>query len=46
LLKTQINEKKALKEMIKRDYNVELTLLSCHSAKKMAIDVLDGSDGE
>lgn len=37
---------KALKEMIRRDYNVEFTLLSCHRAKKLAIDILDGRDGE
>jgi hypothetical protein len=32
--------------MIRRDYNVELPLLSCHCAKKMATDILDGRDGE
>jgi hypothetical protein len=36
----------ALKEMIRNDYNVELTLLCCHRAKKMALDILDGRNGE
>jgi hypothetical protein len=31
--------------MIRRDYNVQTTLLSCHRAKKMAINILDGRDG-
>jgi hypothetical protein len=33
---------KALKEMIQRDYNVELSLLSCHRVKTMANQLLDG----
>jgi hypothetical protein len=37
---------KALKEMIQSDYNVELSRLSCHRAKKMALSILDGRDGE
>jgi hypothetical protein len=37
---------KALKEMIWRDYDVELSRLSCHHAKKMALSILDGRDGE
>lgn len=36
----------ALKEMIRKDYNIELTLLCCHHAKKMALDILDGRNGE
>lgn len=37
---------KALQEMIRRDYNVELSKLSCHRAKKMALSIVDGRDGE
>jgi hypothetical protein len=37
---------RALREMIRRDYNVQMTILSCHRAKKMAIEILDGRDGE
>jgi hypothetical protein len=29
----------ALKEMIRRDYNVEITLLSCNRVKRMALDI-------
>jgi zinc finger SWIM domain-containing protein 3 len=36
---------RALREMIRRDYNVEMTMLSCHRAKKMAIDIFSGRDG-
>lgn len=36
----------ALKEMICRDYNVEISLLSCHRTKKMALDILLGKQGE
>jgi hypothetical protein len=32
--------------MIRRDYHVELKLLSCHRAKRMALELLDGIDGE
>ncbi|XP_059432656.1 uncharacterized protein LOC132174219 [Corylus avellana] len=32
----------ALKEMIRRDYNVDMTLSSCHRAKKMALGILTG----
>ncbi|XP_059432442.1 uncharacterized protein LOC132165776 [Corylus avellana] len=34
----------ALKEAVRRDYNVELTLLACHRAKRMALKLLAGSD--
>jgi len=34
-----------LREMIHQNYNVEMTMLSCHCAKKMAIGILDGIDG-
>jgi hypothetical protein len=37
---------KVLKEIIRRDYNVGLSRLSCHRAKKMALSILDGRDGE
>lgn len=36
---------KALREMIRRDYLVELKLLICHCAKRMALELLDGIDG-
>jgi hypothetical protein len=36
----------ALKEMIRRDYNVDFTLLSCHRAKRMAMAILAGNDTE
>jgi hypothetical protein len=36
----------ALKEMIKRDYNVKMTLLSCRHAKKMVLDLLSGKHNE
>jgi len=29
-----------------RDYHVEMKLLSCHRAKRMALELLDGIDGE
>jgi hypothetical protein len=32
--------------MIRRDNNIELSLLSYHRAKKIALDILDGKDGE
>jgi hypothetical protein len=37
---------KALREMIRRDYHVEMKLLSCHRSKRMALELLDGIDGE
>jgi hypothetical protein len=36
----------ALKEMIRRDDNVHMTLLSCRRAKKMALDLLGGKHDE
>jgi hypothetical protein len=37
---------KVLREMIMREYHVELKLLSCHRPKRMALEILDGIDGE
>ncbi|XP_059436290.1 uncharacterized protein LOC132169240 [Corylus avellana] len=34
----------ALKEAVRRDYNVELTLLACYRAKRMALKLLARSD--
>jgi hypothetical protein len=36
----------ALREMIRRDYHVEFKMLSCHCAKRMALEILNGIDGE
>jgi hypothetical protein len=36
----------ALKEMIRRDYNVEMTLLSCQRAKRMSMGILTGKKSE
>jgi hypothetical protein len=32
--------------MIRRDYHVEFKMLSCRRAKRMALEILDGIDGE
>jgi hypothetical protein len=37
---------KALREMIRRDYHVGMKPLSCHRAKRKALEILDGIDGE
>ncbi|XP_062150890.1 uncharacterized protein LOC133859491 [Alnus glutinosa] len=43
----QINLKPTyLREMIWRDYHVEFKMLSCLRAKRMALEILDGIDGE
>jgi hypothetical protein len=31
-----------LKEAIRRDYNLDFTLLSCHRAKRMALSIING----
>jgi hypothetical protein len=36
----------ALREMIRRDYHVDFKMLSCRHAKRMALAILDGIDGE
>jgi hypothetical protein len=36
----------ALKEMIRMDYNIEFTLLSCHHAKRLALSILNGRNDE
>jgi hypothetical protein len=37
---------KALREMIRRDYHVGMKSLSCHHAKRKALEIFDGIDGE
>ncbi|XP_062155085.1 uncharacterized protein LOC133863106 [Alnus glutinosa] len=37
---------KVLREMIMRDYHVGMNPLSCHYAKRKALEILDGIDGE
>jgi hypothetical protein len=36
----------ALKEQIRRDYKINFTLLSCHRAKRMALDIINGRHHE